>query len=80
MSGHGRSAPQLRAVEQDIYRSECLVARVAALAAISSARGRTHQASAARRVLSSVAVELLEPLYAVRERLREGEPSLRRAT
>lgn len=80
MSGHSRIAPQLRAVEQDIFRGECLVGRVAALAAISSARGRTHQASEARRVLSAVAVELLEPLYAVRSRLREGEPGLRRAT
>lgn len=80
MSGQGRSAPQLRAVDEDIYRGECLVGRVAAVAAISSARGRTHQATAARGVLSAVAVELLEPLYAVRSRLREGRPGLRRAT
>ena len=59
----------LRDVEADIFRGECLVGRMAALAAISSARGRPHQTGEARRMLAAVA-EVLEPLYAIRNALR----------
>ncbi len=61
---------QLRAVENDIFKGECLIGRIAALAAISSARGRTRQAGQARKALR-LAAELLEPLYIIRERLRD---------
>lgn len=71
-----RDQRHLMDVDEDIFRGECLVGRIAALAATSSARGRTDQARDARRMLT-LAGELLEPLYAVRGRLRDGQAAWR---
>jgi len=77
MTRTAQEASQLDDLEHDIFRGECLVGRVAALAAISSARGRARQAGEARRMMASLA-ELLEPLYAARRRLRHGPPTEQR--
>jgi hypothetical protein len=79
MTRTAQEASQLVDLEHDIFRGECLVGRVAALAAISSARGRTRQAEEARRMMASLA-ELLEPLYAARRQLRRGPSEQRRWT
>lgn len=71
-----RDQRQLLDIEEDIFLGECMVGRIAALAATSSARGRTEQAREARRMLT-LAGELLGPLYAVRGRLREAQAGWR---
>lgn len=59
----------LRAVEDDIRFGECLVGRMAALAAVSSAKGKAERAREVHRLLKA-AEEALVPLYAMRGRLR----------
>jgi hypothetical protein len=71
MTRTAQEVSQLADLEEDIFRGECLIGRIAALAAISSARGRSLQAKEARRMMASV-TELLEPLYTARRRLRHG--------
>jgi len=56
---------RLHAIEQDILVGERLVGCIAALAAFSSARGRTQQASEARMALASAAA-LLKAFYILR--------------
>ena len=60
----------LRAVEDDIRFGECLVGRMAALAAVSSAKGKAERARDVHRLLKA-AEEALVPLYAMRGRLRQ---------
>ena len=62
--------PSSGTVEQHIREGECLVGHVAALAALSAARGWTQQARRAQAVLVSAAA-LLEVLHALRSRSRQ---------
>jgi len=62
--------PSSGALGQHIREGECLVGRVAALATLSAARGRTQQARRAQAVLVSAAA-LLQALYTLRSRSRQ---------
>ena len=63
--------PSLGALEQHIREGECLVGRVAALATLSAARGRTQRARRARAAVLVAAAALLKALHALRSRSRQ---------